>query len=74
MAPPDSALIAQIKKSVHSIFTTDREQLTVKKVRSAVEEALDLHAGFFLSPEWKDKSKQIIVAHVVYTSLFISMI
>jgi hypothetical protein len=68
MAPPDSALIAQIKKAVHSIFTTDREQLTVKKVRSAVEQVLDLDAGFFLSPEWKDKSKKIIVTHVVYTS------
>jgi hypothetical protein len=63
MAPSSSALVAQLKKSVKNIFDTDREQLSVKKVRSAVE--LDLESGFFLSPEWKDKSKQIIKEHVV---------
>ncbi|EHK97780.1 hypothetical protein GLAREA_10114 [Glarea lozoyensis ATCC 20868] len=64
MAPSSSALVAQLKKSVKHIFDTDREQLSVKKVRSAVEEELDLENGFFLSPEWKDKSKQIIKEHV----------
>jgi hypothetical protein len=65
MAPTDSALVAQLKKSVKSIFASDREQLTVKKVRTAAEEELDLDTGFFLSPEWKDKSKNIIKDHVV---------
>ena len=65
MAPSESELVLQLKSSVKTFFVSDRDQLTVKKVRSAVEEELDLETGFFLSPEWKDKSKQIIKEHVV---------
>jgi hypothetical protein len=65
MAPVEGAVVAQLKKSVKSIFTSDREQLSVKKVRIAAEEELDLDTGFFLSPEWKEKSKTIIKDYVV---------
>ena len=36
------------------------EELTVKRLRRAVEEMLNLREGFFKEPAWKDKSKQII--------------
>ena len=66
MAPSEKILIEKLKLTVVSFFQNDRDNLSVKKVRTAVESELDLDQGFFLSPAWKEKSKKIIVNHVVY--------
>ncbi|KAG9230274.1 hypothetical protein BJ875DRAFT_537248 [Amylocarpus encephaloides] len=64
MAPSGKILIEKLKSAVLSFFENDRDNLSVKMVRTAVESELHLEQGFFLSPTWKDKSKKIIVEHV----------
>lgn len=53
--------------SLHKAGNTD--DLTVKRVRTRAEEALGLEAGFFNSPDWKQKSKDTIVEAVVCSCL-----
>ena len=61
-APSDEKLEEGLRKTVAEIFETgNMEQLTVKRVRSATEQALGLDDGFFKTdPDWKSRSDRII--------------
>lgn len=68
MAPPaDRKIVSSLRSAVLSIFKSDRDSLTVRKVRDTVADELDLEDGFFAAGEWKDKSKQIIKSYAVST-------
>ena len=43
----------------------NRENLTVRAVRDAVEPRLGLAKGFFTQAEWKEKSKKLIKEYAV---------
>jgi len=61
MPPSEKVINSQIKTTVSEIFHgPDRELLTVRKVRDAVEEELGLEKGFLAEPGWKDKCKKLI--------------
>lgn len=61
MTPSEKVLSLALKKTTADIWSTDeRDQLTVKFVRTKVEFQHDLDEGFFRTPTWKDKSKHII--------------
>ncbi|KAL8820773.1 MAG: hypothetical protein Q9191_007449 [Dirinaria sp. TL-2023a] len=64
--PTHAELEQALKNVVHSIYKSgDLGNLTVKRVRKAAEESLDLEGGFFKNDEtWKDKSKDIILSEV----------
>lgn len=48
------------------MWKVDPDNLTVRRVRNAVEQLLYLDSGFFQDDlEWKDKSKELIKAKVV---------
>lgn len=71
MAPTKKALTDALRAAVTHAYHHDRDTLTVKRIRNKVEQNLDLEEGFFLSPTWKDQSKEIITSRVVsyiYTS------
>jgi hypothetical protein len=54
------AIIARIYKSGH------HDDLTVKRVRTAAEEQIDLPEGFFKqSSDWNERSKTVITDEVV---------
>ena len=60
--PQDKALIRELQDAVALRFRSgDMENLTVKRVRAAVEEKLKLPEGYFKNDErWNQKSKEII--------------
>ncbi|CAI7678013.1 unnamed protein product [Penicillium pancosmium] len=60
--PSDTTLEQALRDEVASRFKTGRrEEITVKRVRLAVEEELKLEAGFFRATgNWKEKSEEII--------------
>ena len=59
--PSPTALKEALRAAVRAAAAADElDQLSVNKVRSVVEKNLTLEAGFFLKPEWKDQSKQIV--------------
>lgn len=60
--PANRILEAKLRNAVEEIYANEqlRDGLTVRLIRDKVEEELDLGAGFFSTPEWKDKSKGII--------------
>jgi len=65
--PSDDILETALRDQVSAAKRADAvHELTVNKVRAAVEEALDLNEGFFKSHvTWKDRSKDIIQRAVV---------
>jgi len=65
--PSDAALKEALQSVVQEIYVTRKvEDLTVKRVRIAVEKRLGLQKDFFKDhPVWKDMSKDIIQAEVV---------
>lgn len=65
--PSDTTLEQALRDEVTSRFKTGRrEEITVKRVRLAVEEELKLEAGFFRATgNWKEKSEEIIRNQVV---------
>ena len=65
--PTHAELEQALKNVVHDIYKSgDLENLTVKRVRKAAEENLDLEEGFFKNDKtWKDKSKDVILSEVV---------
>ena len=66
MAPSERVLIDKLKATVLSFFNSDeRDQLSVKKVRDKLEAQLGLEKGFFVQPDWKDKSKAIVKEYAV---------
>lgn len=63
--PSDSALEKELRVEARSLLDSGIE-VTVNKVRTRVEEKLDLPDQFFKeTPEWKDRSKQIIHSAIV---------
>jgi hypothetical protein len=65
--PPDDALEKALREAVATIFKAGNlEELTVKRVRLAVEKKLGLEEGFFKSTgEWKARSDRVIKDEVV---------
>ena len=65
--PSAAKLEHALRHAVQVVYKTGNlEELTVKRVRRAAEEALGLDEGFFKTDlEWKDRSKEIISAEVV---------
>ena len=65
--PSDATLTRALKATVVSLFKSDNvEDLTVKRVRTKVEQELNLSEGFFKNaPDWNQKSKDIIHKAVV---------
>lgn len=62
LMPSDDRLEKALRDTVANIFRTGKlEELTVKRVRLATENALGLDEGFFKAhKEWKTRSDQII--------------
>lgn len=73
MAPTTTALIKALEAEVTRVWKVDQDNLTVRRVRDAVEQNLDLDSGFFQDAKWKDKSKEVIKAKVVRGSFIRSM-
>lgn len=64
--PSDRELEVALRHAVQVVYQTgDLEQLTVKRMRKATEEELELPEGFFKESTWKDRSKAIIENEVV---------
>lgn len=66
--PDDKTLEKALRNAVATIYRSGKmEELTVRRVRSAAEKALDLEEGFFKGYEaWKSRSDKIIKDEVVY--------
>ncbi|CAG8954893.1 hypothetical protein HYFRA_00008581 [Hymenoscyphus fraxineus] len=60
MAPSEDTIIKALKDGVVELYRKDPDVLTVKYVRNHVAKDLDIDPSFFLSPEWKEKSKTTI--------------
>ena len=66
-APSAAVLEQALRNAVEEVYRSgDLDNLTVKRIRKAVEADLDLQDDFFKNdPEWKEKSKIIIQSKVV---------
>lgn len=63
---PDVHLETALRQAVKQLYTVDPEQITVKKIRTNVEQDLELDPGFFKDdPSWNTRSKQVIQSEVV---------
>ena len=61
MAPSAKVISAALVDTVEKIFRSDdRDALTVRLVRTKVEEGLNLGEGFLVQSTWKERSKKII--------------
>ena len=59
--PPDTVLEKALCDVVRAFYDSGKsDNLTVKRVRKAAEERLDLEEDFFKSSTWKDRSKRVI--------------
>jgi hypothetical protein len=60
--PSDATLEKGLRDAVAKVFkTNNRDDLTVKRMRTAAEKALDLPEGFFKGDDrWKADSERII--------------
>ena len=72
--PSDATLEQALRQAVQNVYKRgDLEQLTVKRIRKAAEEDLDLEDGYFKQDTtWKVKSKAIIESEVVRDAIRIS--
>lgn len=70
-AHSDQTLEQNLRDQVSAIFKSgNMEELTVKRVRLAVENKLGLTSGYFKSTgDWKARSEEIIREEVVSISL-----
>ena len=66
-APTDATLEQALRSAVQKVYKLgNTEDLTVRRIRKAVEEDLDLQASFFKNnPVWNTKSKSVIQSEVV---------
>ena len=66
-SPSPTVLEQALRQAVQNIYKRGNlEDLTVKRVRAAAEQDLQLTAGFYKeNVTWKDKSKEIIESEVV---------
>ncbi|KAI6381322.1 hypothetical protein MCOR25_001255 [Pyricularia grisea] len=60
MAPKASALEAALKNAVRSLYEEVGDQISVNAVRKQAEDEIGLDEGFFVSDDWKARSKTII--------------
>jgi hypothetical protein len=66
--PSDAAILQKLQDIVISLHEAGNDdELTVKRVRTRAEEALDLPDGLLKGADWKQKSQAAIVAAVVST-------
>lgn len=69
MAPPnDKKIMAAMKSATDSLFSSDRDGLSVRAVRQKVTEDLDLDEDFFsqkTNEKWYSKSKIWIKTYAV---------
>ena len=66
-APTDATLEQALRNAVQKVYKKgNTDDLTVRRIRKAVEEDLDLQDGFFKNdPIWNTKSKSVIQSEVV---------
>lgn len=74
--PSDAKIEQAIRRVIVDRYKSGNlEDLTVKRVRKAVEQGLDLPEDHLKTDlKWKEKSKEIILHEVVCTNLFIKMV
>lgn len=65
MAPSETTIVKALKDGVAELYRKDPDVLTVKYVRNHVAGELGIAPSFFTTPEWKIKSKEMIVDAVV---------
>ena len=65
--PSDAKLERALRDAVRDVYKNgDLENLTVKRIRKAVQEKLALEEDFFKSNDrWKEESKSVIQSEVV---------
>lgn len=62
----DKALTSALSKTVRDVFHSDeKDKLSVRFIRTKVEEEYELGDGFLNEGKWKEKSKGIIKGEVV---------
>ena len=66
-APTDATLEQALRNAVQKVYKTgNTDDLTVRRIRKAVEEDLELQEGFFKNDSiWNTKSKTVIQSEVV---------
>lgn len=69
VTPSQAALEQALRNAVQRVYKLGHlEELTVKRIRAAAEQDLDLEEDFFKTDStWKGKSKKIIESEVVRT-------
>ena len=69
LVPSHPALEDALRNAVRRVYESGAlENLTVKRIRKAAEEILDLDEDYFKNDDvWKEKSKSIIQSEVVRT-------
>ncbi|TLS23212.1 uncharacterized protein PpBr36_06462 [Pyricularia pennisetigena] len=60
MAPKAAALEAALKNAVRTLYEEVGDQISVNAVRKQAEDEMGLDEGFFVSEDWKARSKTII--------------
>ncbi len=65
--PSNLKLEKALRETVRQIYKVGNlEDLTIRRVRKAVEEELDLREGFFKAhSDWNQKSKDVVQSEVV---------
>ena len=62
----DAIIEEELRHIIRAILESGNfDELTVKRVRAAVEQSLKLRDGFLKGPLWKDRSKAFIEREVV---------
>ncbi|KAI1305068.1 hypothetical protein F5Y03DRAFT_356416 [Xylaria venustula] len=64
MAPSGDDLETYLKEATCQLYTADPGSVTVNSVRQHAEEQNDLEKGFFVTPDWKARSKSLITEFV----------
>ncbi|KAI0458812.1 hypothetical protein F5B21DRAFT_457856 [Xylaria acuta] len=64
MAPSGEAIEGYLKEATRQLYDTDPNTVTVNLVRQRAEEQNDLEKGFFVTQNWKARSKTLITGFV----------
>ncbi|KAK5625766.1 hypothetical protein RRF57_001482 [Xylaria bambusicola] len=64
MAPSEEALERYLEEATRQLYSADPGAVTVNSVRQRVEEQNNLEKGFFVTQEWKARSKTLITEYV----------
>ncbi|KAI0433157.1 hypothetical protein F5Y09DRAFT_299835 [Xylaria sp. FL1042] len=64
MAPSEEALEEYLKEATRQLYTADPSTVTVNSVRQRAEDQNDLEKGFFVTQDWKARSKTLITEFV----------